>query len=147
MILIIDKISSYINHFESTTVRKKNYEIKLFSELLRGAHKTVLLDADLMDIHLKYISDIVNEKNKNIILYNNRFKMEMTTPVTCYFSEKKMYKKILEIINKGELVYICSDRVSEINKLNVNLNKYITHRDFRDISYVYTKIDGDDNDF
>ena len=96
MKLIIDEISSYINHFESTTVRKKNHEIKLFSELLIEAHKIVLLDADLMDIHLKYISDVVNEKNKNIILYNNRFKMEMTTLITCYFSEKKMYKKILK---------------------------------------------------
>ena len=34
LILIIDEIASYLNHFESSTVREKNRQIKIFSKLL-----------------------------------------------------------------------------------------------------------------
>ena len=147
LILIIDEIASYLNHFESSTVREKNRQIKIFSKLLRKASKCILLDADLMDIHIKYISDIINENNKNIILYNNISVIEIKTPVKINFSEVKMYEEIVERIKNGELVYICSDSIGMINKINLNLKKQITHIDFNEISKIYTKIDGNDNDF
>ena len=34
-----------------------------------------------------------------------------------------------------------------IKKINLNLKKHITHIDFNEISNMYTKIDGNDNDF
>ena len=100
-----------------------------------------------MDIHIKYISDIINENNKNIILYNNIREMEIKVPVNINFSEVMMYEDMLEKIKLGELVYICSDSIGMINKINLNLKKQITHIDFNEISKIYTKIDGNDNDF
>ena len=119
LILIIDEIASYLNHFESSTVREKNRQIKIFSKLLRKASKCILLDADLMDIHIKYISDIINENNKNIILYNNVSEMEIKIPVNINFSEVMMYEEMLKKIRMGELVYICSDSVGMIKKINL----------------------------
>ena len=45
------------------------------------------------------------------------------------------------------MVYICSDSVGTIKKINVNLKKHIPRVNFNEISNIYTKIDGNDNDF
>ena len=58
-----------------------------------------------------------------------------------------MYEEIVERIKNGELVYICSDSIGMINKINLNLKKQIKHIDFNEISNIYTKIDGNYNDF
>ena len=72
-----------------------------------------------MDIHIKYISDIINENNKNIILYNNIREMEIKILVNINFSEVMIYEDMLEKIKMGELLYICSDSVGMIKKINL----------------------------
>ena len=86
-----------------------------------------------MDIHIKYISDIINENNKNIILYNNIREMEIKIPVNINFSEVMMYEDMLKKIKMEEFVYVCSDSVGMIKKINLNLKKHITHVDFNEI--------------
>ena len=73
--------------------------------------------------------------------------MEIKIPVNINFSEIMMYEDMLKKIIMGELVYICSDSVGMIKKINLKLKKHITHVDFNEIPNIYTKIDGNDNDF
>ncbi len=99
-IIILDEINSLLEYFRSPTL--KNYRKKiflLFIELLKNASQIICLDADLCDMNMTFLFEILGHKN-HILIYNE-FKNRLGINCKFFESDKRLKLILIEhIVNK-----------------------------------------------
>ena len=143
LLLVIDEIAGFLNHLESTTIKERQHKIRIISRMFRKAHYIVILDADILNIHLKFLCNIMKEKQ--IYLFHNVNIKKVDYDTKIFLCQEMIIDEIINKILQGEKVYICSDSRKKIDMIRKDLKKKIDK--FEETTKVYTKDLGFVTDF
>ncbi len=117
-IIILDEINSLLEYFRSPTL--KNYRKKiflLFIELLKNASQIICLDADLCDMNMTFLFEILGHK-KHVLIYNE-YKNRLGIDCKFFESDKRLKLLLIEhIVNKKYFIACFDSKTYMMNLIN-----------------------------
>ena len=77
-----------------------------------------MCDADLSTTALRFLNEVFNKK---IVVYENKY-VEDINIITGFHSRYNSFvREVVKVMKRGELVYVCSDSLSELNSLYADI--------------------------
>ena len=141
-ILILDEITSLLNHLYSSTMRKARLVsfLKLI-DLIINAKKLIVADAIITDTSLDFITSL---RGSNVLYYRNKYPNKTGVNLKIYYRKNNTGRKdiellceqIIPLVKEGKSVMIMSDSRSVVIDIYNYLLKYNNDKDY---FKVYTK--------
>jgi hypothetical protein len=113
-VLLIDEVASLCAHFlngmKTMTQNRRKFVCK-FQEIINHKNCRMVLgcDKNTNTGTIKFFRDL---SNKQICLWNNVYCKEKPVPVNVYHNKSKIVKTMINMLNNGDNVYLCSNRNS-----------------------------------
>ena len=117
--IFIDEINSLIEHtLDSSTVKDRIYIWSMLCDIIRNAYNIVVVDADISDITLQFITDLKPDFKyiKNDFLHHKDVLAEEM------YNEKDIIDKCIEDIENNTPFFICCDSETTCVYLNAMIN-------------------------
>jgi hypothetical protein len=116
-IIIIDEVEQVLTHLTSETVKdRRNNTYQVFKHLINSSKKVYLMDADLNELTVESMYQLLFDKDKSVSVVINDYK-EADKSLDVYASEKHLKKVMLDSIKNNERCYITSNSKRKIDVL------------------------------
>lgn len=123
-IVILDEVNSLLEYFRSSTLRNNRKKIfLLFITLLKNASKIICMDADLCDMNMKFLFDVIESKD-HILIYN-QYKNRLGVNCQVFESDKRMKLVLIEHIQNLKYFIASFDSKSYMIQLVDEIMDYI----------------------
>lgn len=120
--IIVDESEQTLQHFLSTTMNSKVFNLAVFEQLLKGSNTQVLADADLSELTFKFCDKIGMTSG---IYHNNTYRPREGSTLYIYDSPTHLQQEYLRDMARGKSSYCCSNSKLRIDNLSkqLELNK------------------------
>ncbi len=114
-IIIIDEVEQVLTHLTSETVKdKRNNTYQVFKHLINSSKKVFLMDADLNELTVETMHQLLFDKNKSVSVVINDHKVDNKL-LELYKSEDHLQKDMLHSITNGSRCFVCSNSKRKID--------------------------------
>lgn len=116
-IIIIDEVEQVLSHLTSDTLKtKRNNTYHVFKHLINSAKKVYLMDADLNELTVETMHQLLIDKNKSVSVIINDYKVNNKS-FDLYARENHLKKDLLDTIANDKRCFICSNSKRKIDVL------------------------------
>ncbi|BAQ67167.1 plasmid replication protein, CyRepA1 family [Geminocystis sp. NIES-3709] len=132
-IIVLDEISQILWHGlnAKTEIKKNRGDIlerlfKLLSNCVNNGGTIICSDADLSDIDIKFLSDMLRLNLKAVVCFENEFKPFSNRNLIIIDSELKLRKEVIKAVEKGERIIISTSGQKVISSSGtINLEQWL----------------------
>lgn len=117
-IIIIDEVEQVLTHLTSETVKdRRNNTYQVFKHLINSSEKVYLMDADLNELTVESMYQLLFDKKKSVSVVINDYKTKEKS-LDLYDSECHLKKVMLDSISNNERCFITSNSKRKIDVLS-----------------------------
>lgn len=132
-LVIMDECEQDFQHMLAATMQHKTLNTDVLAAILKNAHTTVFMDADLGPLTAGFLSQIGIHHG---IEFTNTYKPRQDSTMTVHPSKEALSVQIMQAIANGEQVYICSNSKEWLDPLAVKLQQEFDLTEFKDMMII-----------
>lgn len=116
-IIIIDEVEQVLSHLTSDTLKtKRNNTYQVFKHLINSSKKVYLMDADLNELTVETMHQLLIDKSKSVSVIINDYKVKEKS-IDLYARENHLKKDMLDSLGNNKRCFICSNSKTKIDVL------------------------------
>lgn len=132
-LVVMDEAEQGFQHMLAATMANKTLNTDVLAHLLKTAHTTVFMDADLGDLTNGFIQQIGIHCG---IEYRNTYQPRQDSNITFYKKSEALSIQILQSLADGESVYVCSNSKGWLEQLSVKIKSELNLTEFKDMMLI-----------
>ena len=120
-IVIIDEVEQVLKHLTSDTLKyRRNNTFQVFKYIINSARQVYLMDADLNELTVESIYQLIDDKHKSVSLVVNEYKVK-DKEINLYASKDHLESDLIKSIRANKRCYVCSNSMTKVLKMTALL--------------------------
>ena len=116
-IVLIDEVEQVLSHLTSDTVKDKRIETFLyFKHYIDQAEKVYVLDADLNQLTVNTLYDLVSDTSKSVTFITNDNTVK-DKELYLYKNKQHLTDELIKAIERGERCFVCTNSKKQVSRL------------------------------